>query len=84
MGCYICDRQIDDVKIDHRDMKTAPCGTCEAAIQECIDGYPKLEGEVDEDIVVSFEPELEEFEDVYASALQSARLVSLSEIGTNH
>lgn len=39
MSCYICGMPIDDMKIDFRDMKTAPCGTCEVAIQECLDGF---------------------------------------------
>lgn len=60
MSCYLCGGKQDDMKIDHRDMKTAPCGTCEAAIQECLDGYPSE----DEDGYTYIEPSPEEFRDL--------------------
>lgn len=66
MSCYICSGKNDDIKLDYRDMKIAPCGTCEQVIQECIDGYPSLDpedGEVDVE-VVGFETKLEEFEEI--------------------
>jgi hypothetical protein len=62
MSCYICDRQVDEPKLDPRDMKTAPCGTCEAAIQECLDGYPKV-GEDPDDFYAYIEPEVEDFKE---------------------
>ena len=38
MSCYICGMRMDDIKLD-ANLEIRPCGTCEAVIQECIDGY---------------------------------------------
>lgn len=55
MSCYICGRPIEHMHLDFRDMKTAPCSTCEQVIQECVesfnaaeDGYTYLESSLDE------------------------------------
>lgn len=62
MSCYICGGRQDDMKIDARDMKTAPCGTCEAVIQDCLDGYDDPEsGEF-----AYIESSLEDFRDLTA------------------
>lgn len=53
--CYICDKSMDEVALDGRDMKPKPCSECEAAIQECLEGYDDLEQEDRETI-----PALEE------------------------
>jgi hypothetical protein len=43
--CYICDKQVDEPKLDPRDMKTTPCSECEAIIQECLDSFEEQEVE---------------------------------------
>ena len=40
MHCRICDKESDSVSL------IEPCSECQEAIQECIDGYPKV-GEAD-------------------------------------
>lgn len=39
MKCYICDGNIEDPAIDHRDMKFKPCRKCESVIQDCVDSF---------------------------------------------
>lgn len=34
MGCYICDRPLDDILIDSRDNKLRPCDVCERIVLE--------------------------------------------------
>lgn len=63
MSCYICGGPIEEMKLDHRDMKTKPCGTCEAAIQECIEGYPKNDEPDPDDIYTYLDPTVDEFAD---------------------
>lgn len=55
MSCYICGNNIDEPRLDPRDMKTMPCSVCEQVIQDTIDSYPK-EGE-DEDYVAYIDPD---------------------------
>ena len=57
MSCYICGSNIDEPRLDPRDMKTCPCSTCEVAIQECLDGYPKTDEESEDDYVVYLDPD---------------------------
>lgn len=48
MHCYICDKGMDEVSLDFRDMKPKPCSECETAIQECLEGYEDPEKEESE------------------------------------
>lgn len=68
MSCYICGGPIEDHKLDPRDLKTKPCSTCEAAIQECIEGYPNDGDEIfdPDDIYTYLEPDRDEFTDFAA------------------
>ena len=34
--CWICSAPIEELRLDHRDMKTRPCSHCEAVIQEMV------------------------------------------------
>lgn len=45
MRCAICDSDSDTVTT------TTDCSTCNEAVQECLDGYPKVEGYEDPDDV---------------------------------
>ena len=64
MSCYICDKPIDEPRLDPRDMKTRPCSTCEAIIQDTLDSYPKA-GDDPDDFTVMLEPQFEEFSDLW-------------------
>lgn len=37
--CYICDKNMDEVRLDHRDMKPRPCTECETVINELVQAY---------------------------------------------
>jgi hypothetical protein len=54
--CYICDKGIDEVKIDPRDGKTRPCAECEAISQECLAEMDKdhVFNQIDDDTVAGF------------------------------
>jgi hypothetical protein len=39
---------MDDILLDERDMKTRPCSTCEAIIQDCLDGFKTKEEDDDQ------------------------------------
>lgn len=74
MSCYICDKPIDEPKLDPRDMKTCPCSECEAVIQDCIDTYPKGDNDEDsDDFVVYFEPEEKDFEEYFYHVRSASR-----------
>ena len=36
-NCYICGNHIDELQLDHRDMKTLPCQECLEAVEEILD-----------------------------------------------
>jgi len=57
MPCYICNRPIDEPRLDPRDMKTVPCSTCEQIIQEAASVVS------DEDIFTYIESELEDYDE---------------------
>jgi hypothetical protein len=64
MSCYICGGPIDDMKLDHRDMKTRPCANCERIIHETVEALgAKDKGDEDSDglFVTSLETNIEEF-----------------------
>lgn len=56
-SCYICGSNIDEPKLDFRDMKIKPCSTCEQVIGDILDSY-----EHDSPYTYS-ESRLEEFDD---------------------
>lgn len=37
--CYICDVELDEPKIDHRDGKVRPCSDCEQVIDEAVQEF---------------------------------------------
>jgi hypothetical protein len=37
--CYICDKNMDEVRLDHRDLKPRPCTECETVIAELVQEY---------------------------------------------
>jgi len=39
MRCYICDKALDKVVLDGRDMKPAPCGECQEVIAETVAAF---------------------------------------------
>lgn len=39
MRCFICDREDDLISFDKVEGKFSPCGDCQRAIEECLDGY---------------------------------------------
>lgn len=45
MHCPICDADSDTVTMEE------PCADCQAAIQECIDGYPPLDAPVEVELI---------------------------------
>lgn len=45
MKCDICDREDDLISFNKREQRFSPCTTCQAVIQDCIDGYPELDYE---------------------------------------
>lgn len=57
-NCYICGAHIDELQLDHRDMKTLPCGVCLEEVEEILDFwnedsvYYYLDGEPTEDVEV--------------------------------
>lgn len=55
MPCYICNRPIDEPRLDPRDMKTVPCSTCEQIIQEA------AQVDSDEDVYTYIDPDLEDY-----------------------
>lgn len=57
MPCYICDRPVDEPRLDPRDMKTVPCSTCEQIIQDA------AQVSSDEDIYTYIDSELEEYDE---------------------
>lgn len=65
MPCYICDKPMDEPKLDHRDMKLAPCAECEGVIQDCLDGLARRDGKDDDDFYVYLEPEEREFDEFF-------------------
>ena len=36
-NCYICGAQINELQLDHRDMKTLPCGVCLDEVEQILD-----------------------------------------------
>lgn len=36
-NCYICGNHIEELQLDHRDMKTLPCMDCLDAVEEILD-----------------------------------------------
>ena len=69
MSCYICDRQIEEPRLDHRDMKIMPCGVCDAAVQDCLDGYPSLDEEDDRVPFAYIEPSLDDYHDIISQGI---------------
>ena len=55
MPCYICDRPVDEPRLDPRDMKTVPCSTCEQIIQEA------AQVDSDEDVYTYIDSDLEDY-----------------------
>lgn len=39
MRCVICDKDDDLITFDKVAGKFCPCGECQTAIEECLDGY---------------------------------------------
>lgn len=37
--CAICDKDDDLITFDVKRQQFTPCGTCQSAIQDCLDGY---------------------------------------------
>jgi len=65
MPCYICNRPIDEPRLDPRDMKTVPCSTCEQIIQEAASVVS------DEDIFTYIESELEDYNEELGNGIYS-------------
>lgn len=60
--CYICDKGLDEVKLDPRDNKPTPCTECETAIQECLEGFDSnSEQEQEEGVISVLELEYDEY-----------------------
>lgn len=45
MHCHICDKEDDLITLDKTTMTFSPCPTCQAAIQECLEGYEEMDDE---------------------------------------
>lgn len=45
MHCLICDKEDDIISYDKLTGEFSPCGECQEAIDDCLDGYEPLEGE---------------------------------------
>lgn len=64
-ACYICDKGMDEVRLDGRDMKPRPCSECEEVINDLILSYkdPVEEDEIDitylESVLVEYSDEIE-------------------------
>lgn len=53
-SCYICDKGMDDVKLDPRDMKTRPCAECEAIVAELLEEFEAEQEQEDDEINVAY------------------------------
>lgn len=56
-SCYICSSPISEPRIDPRDSKLKPCGTCEAVIQDALaefneDGHNYVDFDNDPDFSI--------------------------------
>jgi RNA polymerase-binding transcription factor DksA len=50
MRCYICDADSETVQFEHGEY--GPCADCQAAIFECLQGYPDVTNDPDDEFVL--------------------------------
>ncbi len=60
--CYICQKGLDEVKLDPRDLKPTPCTECESIIQECLEEMGVKQEDDDEINVAYIETTIDELE----------------------
>ena len=60
MSCYICGMRMDTINLD-RDFRPRPCSHCEAAIQECVDGYPGSNADDPDNVFTYIDTSINEF-----------------------